>query len=271
VVLTSPECPRWHAGRLWFSDIRARRVLAVDLAGQVEVVADFTDYPVGLGWREAEKLLVVGTTERSVFQVTDSAWGLVADLRAYAAGDCNDMVIDGWGRGWIGDLGYGFFAGEERKPGRILHMQADGATRVAAEGLDFPNGMVVSQDGGTLIVAETFGQRLTTFKIGADGVLFDRRVFAECAGAYPDGICLDAEGAVWVADPGSNRVLRILDGGHIEQTLTVSEGRRVFACMLGGEDRRTLFLCTDTPHAAREPESGWIEMAHVSAPGLGWP
>ena len=181
------------------------------------------------------------------------------------------MVIDGLGRSWIGDLGYDFFAGEARKPGRIVHMPPHGACRVVAEGLDFPNGMAVSPDCGTLVVAETFGQRLTAFKVGADGSLNDRRVFAECTGLCPDGICLDAEGAAWAADAGSNRVLRIFDGGRIEQTITVPEGRRLVACTLGGEDRRTLFLCTNTPLSAREPNSGWIEIARVRVPGAGWP
>jgi sugar lactone lactonase YvrE len=269
--LTSPECPRWRDAKLWFSDIRNHRVWTVDLAGHAELVAEVTGLPTGLGWDTAGRLLIVGSTDRSVMRMDRGTLRPFADLSVNAEGDCNDMVIDGTGKGWIGDAGYAFFADAERKPGQLLHMRADGSCIVAAEGLDFPNGMAVKPDGRTLIVAETYGHRLTAFAIGHDGELTDRRVFAEWPGAYPDGICLDVEGAVWVADPGSNRVSRVFDGGRIAQTITVSEERRIFACMLGGEDGRTLFLCTNTPLSGRNPGSGKIEIAHVDVPGAGWP
>ena len=269
--LTSPECPRWRDARLWFSDFRDHRVWTVDVTGHAELVAKVTEQPTGLGWDARGGLLVVASTGRSVMRLEGGMLHPFADLSGHVAGDCNDMVVDEAGRGWIGDLGYAFFAGAERKPGQLLHMRADGSCRVAAEGLDFPNGMVVKPNGRTLIVAETYSHRLTAFAIGHDGDLTDRRVFAEWPGAYPDGICLDAEGAVWVADPGSNRVSRILDGGRIAQTITVSEERRVFACALGGEDGCTLFLCTNTPLSGRRPGSGKIEIARVSVPGAGSP
>ena len=275
--LTLPECPRWCDGKLWFSDIRDNRVWAVDVAGRAELIAETTGYPTGLGWNTAGELLVVVATNRSVMRLDRGTLQPFADLSKCAAGDFNDMVIDGAGRGWIGDFGYAFFSGAERKAGQLLHIRADGSCRVAAEGLDLPNGMAVTPDGRTLIVAETYANKLTAFAIGPDDNLTNRRVFAEWPGAYPDGICLDAEGAIWVADPASNRVSRFLDGGRITHTLTVSEGRRVFACMLGGEDGCTLFLCTNTPLgtntplAGREPGSGRIEIARVGVPGAGWP
>jgi sugar lactone lactonase YvrE len=271
--LSVPEGPRWHDGRLWFSDLFAHCVRAVDLSGRAEMVAELADLPSGLGWTTENQLLVVSIIDRRVLRMERGKLRPFADLSGFSTGGCNDMVVDGAGRAWVGNIGYDYFGGAERKPGSIVRVSASGSCSPAADGLEFPNGMVVTPDGGKLIVAETFGNRLTGFDIAADGALTGRRVFARCDGVLPDGICLDADGAVWVADPATNRAMRILDGGEVVRTVTVAEGRYVYACALGGADRRTLFMCTSSVRgaASREAKQGRIEIAPVEVPGVGWP
>jgi sugar lactone lactonase YvrE len=259
--LSVPEGPRWHDGRLWFSDLYSDRVYAVSLSGNAEVIAEVAGHPSGLGWTTGNRLLVVSVLEQRVLAMANGRLQPFADLSSHARGPCNDMVSDDSGRVWVGDMGFDWFAGAERRPGSIWYVGPDGACTLAADGLVFPNGMVITGDGKRLIAAETFANRLTSFDIADDGRLINRRAFAACDGAYPDGICLDAEGAIWVADPGSNRVMRVLDGGHVAQVVTVAESRNVYACALGGEDQGTLFLCTSVRGiAAREGKLGRIEI-----------
>jgi sugar lactone lactonase YvrE len=271
--LSVPEGPRWHDGKLWFSDMWFHCIRVVDLSGQSDVVAELADRPSGLGWTKENQLLAVSMIDRRVLRMERGELRPFAELSAFSTGACNDMVVDSTGRAWVGNMGYDFFGGAERKPGSIVHVSAGGSCSLAADGLEFPNGMVITPDGDKLIVAETFGNQLTAFDIATDGSLTHRRVFARCNGVVPDGICLDADGAVWVADPGTNRAIRILDGGEVAQTITVAEGRYVYACALGGSERRTLFMCTSSVRgaASREAKQGRIEIAQVDVPGVGWP
>ena len=270
--LTFPEAPRWHGGRLWFSDFYSHRVLSVDVAGYVDVVAEVPQRPSGLGWTPEGALLVVSMLDRRLLRVDDGKAREVADLSALATGPCNDMVVDGKGRAYVGNFGFDRHRGEPPRTTCLARVDPDGSVLRAADDLSFPNGTVITPDGTTLIVAETLAHRLTAFDIAPDGSLSTRRVFAQLDGCFPDGICLDAEGAVWVADARSPRVLRVLEGGRIERTVSTGD-RPAFACMLGGDDRQTLFVCTCTASgpAMADKQDGRIEAVKVDVPGAGWP
>src|SRR3954469_11453540 len=270
--LTFPEAPRWHDGKLWFSDFYSLRVLAVDLRGNARTVVEVPERPSGLGWRPDGTLLIVSMRDRSLYRLDAHQLVRVADLSAMTSGLCNDMVVDAHGRAYVGNFGYDRHAGEEPRTTCIVRIDLDGRVVRAADDLLFPNGTIITQDGKTLIVGETFAHRLTAFDNAADGSLDNRRVFAHIDGLYPDGICLDEEGAVWVADPWGKRVVRVLDGGRIERTISTGE-RGAYACMLGGDDRRTLFICTNTgsgPTMA-EKRDGRIDFLRVDVPGAGLP
>ena len=270
--LTFPEGPRWHEGRLWFSDFYSHRVIAVGIDGRSETIATVPARPSGLGWRPDGTLLIVAMLDRALLELRHGALSRVADLSSLAGGLCNDMVVDAAGRAYVGNFGYDRHAGEAPRATCLIRVDPDGSLHRAAEGLMFPNGMVISPDGRTLIVAETYAHRLTAFSVGADGTLTSPRLFADLPGVFPDGICLDAEGAVWVADARGHEASRIFDGGRIAERVSVG-ARTVFACMLGGADRRTLFLCTSTgsgPDMA-EKTDGRIELARVAVPGAGLP
>jgi sugar lactone lactonase YvrE len=270
--LTFPEGPRWHDGRLWFSDFYSHRVIAVDLEGRSETIAMVPARPSGLGWRNDGTLLIVAMLDRALLELRQGTLSRVADLSALAGGLCNDMVVDAAGRAYVGNFGYDRHAGEAPRATCLIRVDPDGSVRRAAEGLMFPNGMVISPDGRTLIVAETYAHRLTAFSVGTDGALTAPRLFADLPGIFPDGICLDAEGAVWVADARGHEASRVLDGGRIAERVPVGT-RTVFACVLGGADRRTLFLCTSTGSgpAMAEKTDGRIELARVAVPGAGLP
>jgi sugar lactone lactonase YvrE len=209
--------------------------------------------------------------DRRLLAFDGSTLHSVAELGALASGPCNDMVIDAADRAYIGNFGFDRHAGESPRSTCLIRVDPDGSVHRAADELMFPNGMAITPDGATLIVAETYAHRLTAFAIGRDGALSRRRLFAALPDCFPDGICLDAEGAVWVADARGRRVIRVRDGGTIAQTITTE--RTVFACMLGGEDRRRLFLCTSSgsgPGMA-EKRDGRIEAVRVDVPGAGLP
>ncbi len=270
--LTFPEGPRWHDGALWFSDFYSHRVLRVDIAGYVDVVVEAPERPSGLGWRPDGTLLVVLMDSRRLARLDGDKLRDVADLSSIATGPCNDMVVDGAGRAYVGNFGYDRLGGEPERLTSLARVDPDGRVTREGDGLLFPNGTVITPDGRTLIVAETFAHRLTAFDVAASGALSKRRVFAQLDDCFPDGICLDAEGAVWVADARHPRVLRVLDGGRVERTVATGE-RFAFACMLGGDDRRTLFVCTNTgsgPSMAGKRD-GRIEAVAVDVPGAGWP
>lgn len=270
--LTFPEAPRWRDGKLWFSDFYTERVMTVDLEGNETTVVRVPQRPSGLGWRPDGPMLIVSMLDRRLLRLKDGELQIVADLAANATGPCNDMVVDGKGRAYVGNFGFDRHAGETERATCLIRVDPDGRVSRAAEDLMFPNGMVVTPDGRTLIVAETYAHRLSAFDIGADGSLANRRLFAQMDDCFPDGICLDAEGAVWVTDARGYAIRRVFEGGRIN--CSISTGDRIaFACMLGGPDRRTLFLCTSTgsgPAMAAKTD-GRIEAVRVDTPGAGLP
>ena len=181
------------------------------------------------------------------------------------------MVVDAVGRAYVGSFGYDLLAGAAPEPADLVRVDPDGTVSVAADGMHFPNGMVLTDDGGTLIVAETSGGRLTAFDVAADGSLSRRRTFAELPGLAPDGICLDAAGEIWVATARTPEVVRVREGGEVTGRVTVSSGSLSYACMLGGEDGRTLFVCTAPTFLPGGPRAGRIEVASVDVPRAGRP
>lgn len=270
--LTFPEGPRWHRGRLWFSDFYSHRVIAVDPEGAAETVCEVANQPSGLGWLPDGSLLVVSMRDQALLRHSGGGLHPYADLSGHARYWCNDMVVDAAGRAWVGNFGFNRHEGEQPRSTTLVRVDPDGSCHIAARGLWFPNGCAITPDGRTLIVAETRARRLCAFAIGDGATLSNRRVFAETATMYPDGICLDAEGAVWVADPHNSEVVRFRDGGSVAERIRL-EGRAPYACMLGGDDRRTLYLCTCTgsgPEIARA-RSGRIEFTRVEVPGAGLP
>lgn len=270
--LVLPESPRWHKGKLWFSDMLARRVMTVDLKGNTETVAEVPGLPSGLGWLPDDRMLVVSMTDRRLLRLDRGKLAEVADLSKLASSHCNDMVVDRQGRAYIGNFGFDYVAQQPYAPAEIVLVTPEGKACVVARDLAFPNGTVITADGKTLIVGETFGQRLTAFDIESDGTLARRRIWAELAQAMPDGICLDAENAIWVASPVTAEVLHVREGGEVTHRVKVST--QAYACMLGGADRRTLFVLTaetDVPDEARAKMSGRIETVRVKVPGAGLP
>jgi sugar lactone lactonase YvrE len=271
--LRFPEGPRWHDGRLWFSDMHDGRVLALAPDGKAEeILALDGDEPSGLGWLPDGRLLVVAMQSRRVLRrEPDGRLVPHADLAAIAGFHCNDMVVDAQGRAYVGNFGFDLHGRATPCTTRIALVHPDGRVEVAAEEMMFPNGTVITPDGATLVVGESFGARLTAFDVGADGRLSNRRVWAQLEKAVPDGICLDAEGCIWVASPVSHAVLRVREGGEVVERIDVET--QAFACMLGGADRRTLFLCTaETPDPEKTgARTGRIEAALVAVPGAGLP
>jgi sugar lactone lactonase YvrE len=271
--LIFPECPRWHGGKLWFSDMHARKVMTVDLEGKTETVVEVPGQPAGLGWLPDGQLLIVSQADFLLLRLGPRGLSKVADLSGIARVSCNDMVVDTQGRAYVGHFGTRKGGGPPPfAPAEIIVVTPDGNIRVGANNLLFPNGMVITPDGHTLTVAESFGGRLSAFDISPDGSLTGRRVWAALPGVVPDGICLDAAGGVWVANAGANRVVHVLEGGQIDREVDVSD--KAFACMLGGPDRRTLFVMTASTvdaDEARTRRSGRIETIRVEVPGAGLP
>ena len=265
--LRFPEAPRWRGDRLWFSDMYACEVQSVDLAGQPKVEVRHAEPISGLGWLPDGTLLVVSMPDRKLMRVDAVRASVHADLSKLAPHHCNDLVVDARGRAYVGNFGSDISSGGAPTPTCLILVEPDGRARIVANDLVFPNGMVITADGRTLIVAETFASRLTAFDIAADGSLSNRRVFASFAGAMPDGICLDAENAIWLASPFSRELLRVREGGEILERVATEQ--LPVACALGGSDGRTLFVLT-TLHF--EPEktverTGRIEIAQVTVPG----
>ena len=267
--LAFPEGPRWHEDRLFFSDMHAHRVVAVDAGGNDETIAEVPNQPSGLGWLPGGDLLVVSMVDRKVLRLSGGTLAVHADLADLAPANCNDMVVDARGRAYVGNFGFDMYAGEPWRKTNIIAVDSDGNAWVAADEMSFPNGPVITPDGRTLIVGESGAARLTAFDIADDGSLSNRRVWASLQeiGATPDGICLDAANAIWVACPASNRCVRVAEGGELLDE--VATGRGTFACALGGDDGRTLFICTGDTHepaAARAAMSGRIETTTVDVP-----
>jgi sugar lactone lactonase YvrE len=271
--LAFPEAPRWHDGQLWFSDFFTRRVMRVNSRGIASVVVEVPGQPSGLGWLPDGRLLIVSMTDRRLLRLEDQGLATVANLRDLAPFHCNDMVVDRQGRAYIGNFGFDLAARAAVSPTVLIMVTPEGQARIVAEDLLFPNGSVITPDGRTLIVAETFGRRLTAFDIALDGSLSGRRTWAGLKEAMPDGICLDAEGAIWVASPQTAEVLRVLEGGEITHRVPVIN--QAIACMLGGADRRTLFILTARllfdEERSRSLRTGRIETVRVEVPGAGLP
>jgi sugar lactone lactonase YvrE len=272
------EGPRWRDGRLWFSDFYAHAVKSVSPAGDLRVEFEIDDQPSGLGWMPDGSLLVVSMTKRQVLRRTPG--GQIrphADLSAIATFHCNDMVVDAQGRAYVGNFGFDLgaqLAGKpvDPTPAKLALVQPDGAVSVAAQDMNFPNGSMITPDGRTLIVGETFANRITAFDIGEGGTLANRRVWAETPGRAPDGACLDAEGCVWMANPLASECVRFGEGGAVLET--IDPGDNCYACMLGGEDGRTLFMLTAPSMTAENPPpgpQGRIVVAQVDVPHAGQP
>ena len=266
-----PEGPRWHDGRLWFSDFHDRVVRAVTPDGTAETVLRLDDSPSGLGWTPQGELLVVAMERRELLRA-DAAGGVrrVADLAGLTRVRANDMVVDAAGGAYVSSFGFDLVAGAAPEPTGLVRVAADGTDGIAADGLVFPNGLVLTPDGRTLIVAETYAARLTAFDVAADGSLSGRRVFAELPGIAPDGICLDERGHVWVATARTPEVLRVAEGGRVTGRVAVGSGSLSYACMLGGDDGRTLFVCT-APSWQPGHRQGRIETARVDVGRAGRP
>ncbi len=270
--LLFPEGPRWHDGKLWFSDMQGLYVMTVDLDGNAEKIVRVEASPSGLGWLPDGRLLVVSMVDRRLLCLDSRGLVEIADLAKLASFHCNDMVVDKKGRAYIGNFGFDLGANAPLKPAEIVLVTPGGNARIVAGDVYFPNGTVITPDDRTLIVAETWGKCLTAFDIESDGTLKNRRTWANLEDAYPDGICLDAEGAIWVAAPHPGQVLRVQEGGNVTHRLTVST--KPYACMLGGFDHRTLFVCTagsSNPDEVRTKPGGKIEIVEVKVPGAGLP
>lgn len=266
------EGPRWHEGKLWFSDMHDRKICTVDMDGNKEVILEAEGDTSGLGFLPDGTLLFVSMHDRKLMRLDDGKVSDVANLAGLATFHCNDMVTDAKGRSYVGNFGFDLHGGEEPSPANLIMVDTDGAVSIAAPGLMFANGMVITPDGKTLIVGETFGACLTAFDIAEDGTLSNRREWANIAPSVPDGICLDAEGAVWVASPTTQDVIRVKEGGEVTDRLKVSTN--AFACMLGGEDGKTLFALTaeeSDPAKMAGRRTGKIEITTVSVPHAGYP
>jgi sugar lactone lactonase YvrE len=267
------EGPRWHDGRLWFSDMHDHKVLAVDLDGQVETIARVPNQPSGLGWLPEGSLLIVSMTDcKLLFLDSSGELAEFAHLSSLASFHCNDMVVDSLGRAYVGNFGFDFLAGAEPSGAELIMVTPDGAASVVARDMKFPNGTVITPDGKTMIVGETWGGALTAFDIAADGSLSGRRIWAQLEGAIPDGICLDEAGGIWVASPVSSEVLRVVEGGEVTDRIKVDT--QAYACMLGGPDRKTLFILTansSDPEECKQTRSGRIEIIEVETAGAGLP
>jgi sugar lactone lactonase YvrE len=272
--LMFPECPRWHAGKLWFSDMYKHQVLTLDPQGKAKTVVKVPGQPAGLGWTPDGRLLVVSMPDKRLLRHAPEGFNQVADLSHLASGNCNDMVVDNQGRAYIGHFGYDLYAKQvSTTPAEIIRVNLDGGAQIVADNLIFPNGMVITPDGNTLIAAESFASRLTAFDIKTDGSLTGRRVWAQLEkDIFPDGICLDTGGAIWLANAGGKEVMRVKKGGELTHKIQTSN--LAFACMLGGTERRTLFIttaATSNPKEAKERCSGSLETAEVDIPGAGLP
>jgi sugar lactone lactonase YvrE len=280
------EGPRWHEGRLWYSDFYDHAVHAIDLNGNDERIVEVESQPSGLGWLPNGDLLVTSMLDRKLMRWNGSELTTHADLGDQFTWHANDLLVDQQGRAYIGNFGFdyevfldeqgieGLFADPDSLTTVMCRVDPDGTINIASDGLIFPNGMVITPDGKTMIVAETLALRLTAFDIAPDGSLSNRRVWADLSVhmAAPDGICLDAEGAVWIANALAPRLMRIGEGGVVLDQVETT--MNTYACMLGGPEGKHLFAMTaptsDSRHAPLEP-NGAIEVVQVVVPHAGQP
>ena len=267
------ESPRWHDDRLWFSDWGAQEIIAVDLEGNSEVIVRMPSFPFCIDFLPDGRPLIVSASERLLLRrEPDGSLVTHTDLSSLSEHPWNDIVVDGRGNAYVGNIGFDFPAGEFA-PGTLALVSPNGSARQVADGVAFPNGIVVMPDNSTLIVAESYANSLTAFDIAADGSLSNQRVWADLDNGVPDGICLDTEGAIWYGDVPNKRCVRVREGGEVLQTIELDRG--CFACMLGGVDRRTLFLVArewgGMESTAEGERTGQVLSAPATAPGAGWP
>ncbi|MES9993123.1 MAG: gluconokinase, GntK/IdnK-type [Candidatus Thiodiazotropha sp.] len=262
--LMFPEAPRWRDGWLWFTDQHARRIVRVTPQGESETIAELDDLPGGLGWLPDGRLLVVSMTRRQLLVLEEEGLRLYADLSNLASFHCNDMLTDAHGRCYVGNFGYDLHGGAEQSPAELILVNGENDASIVAEDMIFPNGCALSADGSTLLVAETFASRITAFDVADNGSLTNRRVWADLGDAYPDGICLDTEGLLWIAAPNLSLLLRVRKGGEIVRRIEPMGAP--YACMLGGTEQNRLFIAsseTDDPEAAKQQKSGRIEVLYL--------
>jgi sugar lactone lactonase YvrE len=283
------ESPRWHDGRWWVSDFYRHRVLTVDADGREQDVLEVEGQPSGLGWMPDGSLLVVSMRDRRILRWDGTSVTVHADVAEHCGGHLNDMVVSRDGRAYAGNFGFDLMAFADPAPAKLIRVDPDGTASVAAEDMLFPNGSVITPDGRTLIVGETAGARYTAFTIAGDGSLTDRRVWAQVAETPeittfeetlgrltfgPDGCGLDAEEHIWSADEVNARCVRLAPGGVIVEEISMPEGLDVFACMLGGDDGRTLLMCA-APDFHEQPRSANHEAVllteRVGVPRAGLP
>ena len=268
------EQPRWHDDRLWFSDWGTQEVIAIDMDGKSEVALRGRSFPLCVDWLPDGRLLVVSAREGLLLrQESDGSLETHGDLGSASTPPAgNELVVDGRGNAYVNGGGFDLMAGEDFAPGIVALVAPDGAARQVADGLAFPNGMLIMPDDQTLIVAESYAKRLTAFDIATDGGLTNRRVWAELGDGVPDGICADAENAVWYADVPNKRCVRVREGGEVLQTIELDRG--CFACALGGRDRTTLFMIANEwkgPANMFEGRATQVLTARAPAPGAGRP
>ena len=265
------ESPRWHDGRLWFADWGAEQIMAVDAEARSEVVTTVQSFPFSIDWLPDGRLLILSARARQLLRTEpDGSLVIHSDLAAISEKPWNEIVVDGRGNAYLNNIGFDFPDGQVG-PGIIAMVTPDGEVRQVADNVAFPNGMAVTPDDSTLIVAESYAKRLTAFDIASNGGLSRRRVWADLGDGVPDGICLDAAGAVWYADVPHRRCVRVREGGEVLQTVDVDRG--CFACMLGGSDRSTLYImAAQWPEAAGGGQrTGMVVTAPAPAPGVGRP
>jgi len=268
------ESPRWHDGRLWFSDWGAQELLVVDPFGRSEVVMrDVAALPFCFDWSADGALLIVAGRKGLVLRRDrDGSVATCADLTGLSRHPWNEIVVGSSGNAYVNNSGFEF-PGGEFAPGTIALVQPDGSAQTVADGVAFPNGMAITADDRTLILAESYGRKLTAFDIAADGGLSRQRVWADLGDGVPDGICCDAEGAVWYADVPNKRCVRVREGGEVLQTIELDRG--CFACMLGGAEGQTLFMVANEwrgpSNMLGAERTGRVLTARAPAPHAGRP
>jgi sugar lactone lactonase YvrE len=267
------ESPRWHEGRLWFSDWVAGQVIALDPEGESEVIAEVDAFPFSIDWLPDGGPMLITAGTRVLRLEPDGSLVAHADLSELTEFGLNEIVVAARGNAYVDGAGFDMMGGGEFAPGIVGLLRPDGSAQVVAEGIAFPNGMVITPDGSTLIVADSYGKELTGFAIQPDGGLTGRRAWADLGEGVPDGICMDAEGAVWYADVPNSRCVRVAEGGEVLDTVEADRG--CFACMLGGPEDDTLFVMAQEwngpENVAQGPRTGQVLAFEAPAPHAGRP
>ena len=294
------EGPRWHENKLWFSDFYSHKVMTLDENNSLEAVCEVPSQPSGLGWLPNGDLLIVSMLDRKILKFSEGSISVHADLSEYVAHKCNDMVVGRDGTAYVGNFGMGD-AGESLNSTHLMIIKSDGTVLKGPDNLLFPNGTVITEDGKNLIIAETLGAKLTSFDIEDNGELTNRKLWARTSPLFslliikflsslgfdlskvdfskysknlhvPDGICLDEKNGIWIASPTTKAVVRIEKGGNITDKINTPKG--AFACMLGGKERKTLYVIisnSSDPEEAQASPEGEIHSIEVEIPGVGKP